>query len=537
MRPASRVLPLLLFVLATACGDNLRPDLPGEVGPAPLRRLSDAEYHNALHDLFPAVAPTLPELPPEAVIGGFDNAAEAQEPSDLRVGRYETIAHLYAEAVAGTPEAVQRLVACDRATPSAADACAAELLERWGLQLFRRPLTGDELDRFARSFRAWQTSIDFDAAVQLTLAAMLQSPQFLYRAEPPPPPGTIAPVEPYAMASRLSFLLWESTPDDALLEAAARDQLRTPAQLRAQAERMLADPRARRVYWSFYRQALGLDRILSDEHVVRTPDIDPAWTAASAASAWTESRLFVENTLMATGSLRALLTSRDAWVDAETARLYGVAAPAEPWSKVTLPAGERAGILTRAAFLAGLAHRGGNSPPLRGNGLRLRLLCQLTRPPPPGADLSMPVPAPGEGPQTTRTLFERRTSPDFCQGCHVPLNGYGFGFEHYTATGAYQATERGLPIDATGALHDTDVDGPFDGALDLSAQLADSRVVALCNVEQWMRYALGRAPVEGEAATVDALFDRFVDSDGDVRQLLIDLVTAPSFRLQRGEEP
>ena len=156
---------------------------------------------------------------------------------------------------------------------------------------------------------------------------MLQSPQFLYRAEPAPAgptsAGTVIPVEPYAMASRLSFFLWESVPDDRLLQAAARDELQSVEQIRAEAERMLHDDRARRVLWSFHRQWLGLDRVLGEEHLVRTPEVDAAWTAATPAAASRESQLFVENVLMASGSFHDLLMSRRAWVNGEMARIYG----------------------------------------------------------------------------------------------------------------------------------------------------------------------------------------------------------------------
>src|SRR5262249_22657254 len=151
--------------------------------------------------------------------------------------------------------------------------------------------------------------------------------------EPAPradPPGTLVPLSPYAMATRLSFLLWESIPDDALLDASSRDELGTEEQVRDQAERMLQDERARRAFWSFHRQWLGLDRILLDEHLVRTPAVDPSWTAATQASASAETELFVENILARGGTMRDLLTSRSAWVDGEMARIYGLAAPGDP---------------------------------------------------------------------------------------------------------------------------------------------------------------------------------------------------------------
>jgi len=408
-----------------------------------------------------------------------------------------------------------------------------------GSRIFRRPLSASERSRYLLQFQAWQSAVDFEGAVQLTLGAMLQSPQFLYRAETlsqAPQVGAVIAVEPYAMASRLSFFLWESGPDDALAQAASRDELRTPEQIRAQVERMLGDERAKRMFWDFPRQWLGLDRILLGEDLVRTPQVDPDWTAATQASASVETQLFVQNTLSSGGTLPDLLTSRRAWVDSEMSRVYGIAAPAKPWSEVLLPESERAGILTRTSFLAGYSHAGATSPPVRGNAIQLRFLCELPVSPPPGADLSQPMAAPDQGPQTNRMLFETRTKPPACQTCHVALNGFGFGLENYNAAGHYQTTDSGLPVDASGEILGTDVDGPFNGGIALSNALSKSEVVHYCATEEMFRYALGRAPVDVELPTVGTLATAFKDSGGDLRALLIAVATSPTFRTRLAEE-
>ena len=517
-------------------------DTPVAIGPAPLRRLSNNEYLNALQDLFPGQNPTIPELPADIPVAGFENAAEAQQASDVRIARYETIAYAYAEAATVDDAAVHTLSGCaDWSTPTLATSCSAQFIDHTGRRIFRRPLDDGERERFTTKFTAWQSAVDFQGAVRLTLSAMLQSPQFLYRAEPIPrdqAAGALVALDAYEMASRLSFFIWESAPDDALLDAASRNALHTENEIRTEAERMLQDDRARRVLWSFHRQWLGLDRILLDEHLVRTPAVDPAWTAATQAAAWEETHLFVENVLGQGGSFRDLLTSRRAWVNGEMARIYGVDAPADPstWTEASLPETERAGLLTRAAFLAGFAHRGATSPPVRGNGIQLRLLCQLPISPPPGVDLSQPKPSVGQGPVTNRALFETRTSPSTCQGCHAGLNGFGFGFELYDAAGHFHTTEQGLPIDASGAIHGTDVDGPFLGAIALSDSLSKSATVYQCAAQQWVRFALGRAPSNDEQPMVRSLAKTFLESGGDVRAIMIAIATSPTFRLRRVEE-
>ncbi len=549
MRSSLVMSMLTLCVAACSTGDIAAPGavLPfPRVGATPLRRLSNVEYLNALTDLFPAVHPDLPALPPDIPVAGFENAAEAQRASDVLVARYEAIANLYADAVTKDPESIRALAGCaDWSTPALATACASSFFATSGLRIFRRPLTDDERTRLLLRFEGWRAAVDFEGAVQLSLGVLLQSPQFVYRPEPAPrdaKPDSVVEVEPYAMASRLSFFLWESTPDDALLDAAAHGALGSAEAVRAAAQRMLDDPRAARVFWDFPRQWLGLDRVLLEEHAARTADVDARWTAATQASANHETQLFVQNTLAAGGTLRDLLTSRRAWVDGEMARVYGMPAPADPaaWTETTLPETERAGLLTRASFLAGYAHRGATSPPVRGNGIQLRFLCQLPISPPPGVDLSQPKAEPGTGPQTNRMLFEQRTRPAMCQGCHFGLNGFGFGFEQYDAAGHFHTSENGLRVDASGSIIGTDVDRRFDGALDLSRALAESETVHACATSELVRYALGRAPTGDELPAVAAFTKSLLASRGDLRALLLEIASSPSFRLrlvEREETP
>lgn len=530
------------LVLAIGCGNDRGVAVSG-IGPAPLRRLSNTEYLYALNDLFPAIHPALPPLPADNSVTGFENEAEAQAPSDVRIARFEAIANLYAAAATQDTAAVAAVTNCaDWGTPTASAACSRDFIRKTGARMFRRPMTSEEEAHFTQRFTSWATAVDFPAAVQLTLSAMLQTPQFLYRAEPPealaPTTDPVVPVEAYAMASRLSFFLWESVPDDELLRAAGAGELQTEDDIRQQATRMLSDPRALRLAWDFHRQWLALDRITNEEHAVRTSEIDPAWTTATQTSALRESRMFVERSFAEVGTLDDLLTSRRAWVNSEMARVYAVAGPADAdtWVEVALPEDRRAGILTRAAFLAGYSHRGGTSPPIRGNAINLRLLCQLPAPPPDGVDLSMPVADPGNGPKTNRMLFAERTAGG-CQSCHHALNGFGFGFESYTASGAYITQQAGLPIDASGVITGTDVDGPFANAIELSTSLGRSKVVHRCAAEKWLQYALGRMPTLDEYGLVDEIGTRFIASHGDLRTLLTEIVASQTFRMRKQPVP
>lgn len=535
----------LVLTFAAGCTSAPPPPAPPEpqtqVGPAPLRRLTDVEYHHALGDLFPQVLVELPTMPADAVVGGFDNAAQAQAPSDVRIARYETIASRYAEAMTADADAVRALTGCPTwEEPRVALACAGEFLAHFGRLVFRRPLDASEHARLLTAFRTWQSQAGFEVAVRLSVSAMLQLPQFLYRPEPLPEAldaGAVVPVEPYALASRLSFFLWQSVPDAVLLEAAERGELATEAQVRAQAERLVNDPKATRVLWELHRQWLGVDRLLWEEHQVRTPQVDPAWNVVTQRAAHEESKRLVEQVLGRGGTLAELLTTDEAWVNGEVARVYGVPIDGDPnaWRPVRLPASQRAGFLTRLAFLAGNSHRGATSPPVRGSAIQLRLLCRLPTPPPDDADLSQPTAAPDAGATTNRMRFAERTKPAACQACHRGLDGLGFGLEPYGAAGAWQTVEEGLPIDARGEVLGTDVDGPFEGGVALSQRLARSREVHDCAVSSWVRFALGRAPAPVETAWLGELSRRFSEQGGVVKSLLVDLATAPSFRLRQVE--
>ncbi len=522
----------VLAVAVVGCQKTAVPAPVDAVGPAPLRRLTNSEYANVLGDLFGAAGEglVLPALPGETVVGGLENAAETQRPSDVLVARFEETANAYAAQVMSKPEWAAALIGCDPAAPG----CAGEFLTRFGRRVFRRPLTAEEYSRFFKQFAAWQREVDFEGAVQLTVSALLQSPQFLYRPELAESPvwGPSVEVEPYNMASRLSFLLWESAPDETLLAAAEKGELHTVEQISAQVERLSHDPRARRVFWSFHRQWLGLERVLQDEHAVRTAEIDPGWSALSQTSAVEESKRFVSNVLFDDGTFRSVLTSRRAWVNSEMARVYGVSVAAGPndWVEASLDPAQRSGLLSRVAYLAGFSHRGATSPPIRANEIQLKLLCQSPHPPPPNLDTTPPAQLTDGGAATNRQLFEARTASSVCMGCHTALNGIGFGLEHYSASGAYQATDHGLPVNATGHLAGSAVDRDFDGAVDLAEALSESPVMYDCATSMWLRYALGRAPTEAEQPWQQRLSAHFAQTHGDVRALLVDIATGESFR-------
>lgn len=493
-----------------------------QLGDAPVRRLTATEYQNTIRDLLGAEVPDLPSLPSDAVTAGsFENEAAALAASDVHVARWEQGAFAAGGLVAEDPAVFARFASCTEADAG----CARTFVSELGRKAFRRPLTAAETDRYEAFFEARRAEIDWAAAVQLTVTAFLQSPQFLWRLEHGAgPEGDHVALTPYETASRLSYLIWQSMPDDELFAAAAAGELASAEQLEAQTRRMLEDPRARAAVGEYFRQWLHLDRVAGEE---KLPELVPEWSPAVAQAATVESQRFAEHVFFE-GTLGDLFTSRHGFVSEELAPLYDV--PAAPDGTELPP--ERAGILSRIAFLGGEAREANGSPPLRGVFVIKRLLCQPTGAPPADADTSPPVMNPDDGPMTNRMLFEERTSPAECQSCHERIDGFGFGFENFDMAGRFRTEDNGLPVDATGLALGIGNDGVYEGATELQERFADSPVVQDCAVEKWFTYANGHAPAGADACQVDALQQAFRDSGGDLDEMVVQLVTRPEFLLR-----
>ncbi len=505
-------------------GTVTNPELCTDVAPAPVRRLSRTEYRATLEDLFPTVSVDF-ELVSDPDEHGFENRAELLSPQPLLIEQYSDVA---AEVAAAAIADKASWMPCD-ASVDGEDACAATFLAQVGLRIFRRPLTAEEIDRYQTFLDAERAASSFDTAVQLTVEAMLQAPQFLYRLELGRPSGgtdTTFELTPYEVATRLSYLLWGSAPDEELLAVAGADELTTPEQREAQARRMLDDPRASRMLEDFHRQWLDFDQLYDES---KDSGRYPEWDSSLVQAAREESDRFVSRVIwQGEGTFRALLTSTETEVNPALADLYGVSAPSSGWQPATLDATERAGILTRAGFLAGRAHRLEGSPPLRGIFVYERILCRAPPSPPADADLSEPASS-GAGTMTNRQLFEERTSPPACHGCHSNFEGLGFAFENFDAIGRFRTTDNGLPVDATGTF---DADGEtwdIADAVDLSHRLADSDEALGCVAGRWFEYAAGRASDATDQCRVASVFDDFEASGGDMRELLVSFAMKPAF--------
>ncbi len=501
------------------------------IAPSPVRRLSYSEYQATTKDLLGVLKTSETLLLRDPVAHGFENQAALLNPSPTLVEEYGDAAIDAGLKVSG---AMPTTLPCTPKTAADEKACGATWLAQFGGKAFRRPLTAAELADYSAFFEGERANADFKGAVQLTTEVILQSPQFLYRVEVGDPTTAAADrigLTQYEIASRLSYLLLGSMPDQTLFTAAAAGGLADAAARETQARRLLKDPRAGAMMVEFHRQWLDLDRLAREP---KDATSYPKYDAVLQGAIREETDRFVQKVMwQGPGTIAAFLTSTDTQVNGPLAALYGVAAPAGPttsWGDVSLNPAERAGFLTRANFLASRAHQLEGSPPLRSVFIRDRLLCLPPLMPPADANLSEPKAAAGMAAQTNRQLFEARIAPATCKGCHTIINPMGYGLESYDAVGAFRTTDNGLTVDATGAINGTgDVDGPFTGGVELSKRLAQSKTVASCVAQNWFEYALGRDVATADTCRLAKLNAALADAGGDVRELLVALVKSPEF--------
>lgn len=476
------------------------------VGGSKLRRLTRFEYDNTIRDLLgddARLAETT--FSPDEVVGGYASNSVAPI-SATQLDQYAAAAETLAEAfVQGGVEAW-----VDCALPDSA--CVTGFVTDFGRRAFRRPLLPEEVADYVALYESGKSEWDAPTGVQLVVHAMLMSPNFLYHVEVLPPGAgetDVTELSAHELASRLSYFVWASAPDDELLDAADTGELLTPAGLEAQVRRMLDDDRAADAIASFHEQWMHLGTI---GDLVKDAELFPQWSPELAASMRAETLGFADEVIRrGDGSLKTLMTAAWSMGDAQVAAIYGVDAPTEPFGKIDLPPTERAGILTQPGFLATNAHAAETSWVYRGKFVRENLLCQPLPAPPPGVEVNDPLDA------------GRLENPE-CNGCHLLMDPIGIGFDGYDALGVYAGDGPG------GEVIGVDEIGQFDSAVELAAALAESEMVHDCVATQWFRFASRRAEASADACAVDAIQEAFAASGQDVRELVVALALSDSFR-------
>lgn len=493
------------------------------VGPSPLRRLTHAEYNNSVRDLLGDTTQPGNQFVLDTLIGLFDNSAEAQTVPSVLADQYLDAATTLASSITNPTT----LLGCD---PKTGATCVKNFITDFGRRAYRRPLTSDESTNLFNVYTTANSAADSVTGVQAIVAAMLASPNFLFKPEFGGPASNFANAKrlsPFEQAARLSSLLWASVPDDTLLEAANANQLSTPAQVQAQARRMLADPKAKPAIADFYDQWLGLSML---DSATKDPTFYPNFSDDLRAAMTQERRQFIDYVIwQGDAKLETLLTANYSFLNGPLADLYGVAGgprDATTFAKVMLDPSQRAGVMTQGAMLAAFARPDESSPVKRGKWVRTRMLC-TDLPDPPANVPQLPAIQPGV---SNRERFAMHTSNPACSGCHTLIDGLGFGLEHYDSVGAYRTMDEGVPVDASGEVTSTtDIDGPYMGGPQLASLLASSTQVRDCAPTQWLRYAWGRRETADDACSVAAVQQAFINSDGDLKELMVALTQTDTF--------
>jgi hypothetical protein len=386
---------------------------------------------------------------------------------------------------------------------------AATFVER----AFRRPLDPEQRDLYVD--RQFDTSPNAETAIKRVVLLALKSPRFLYHEIDPE-------LDPYAVASRVSYALWDSLPDEPLLKAAAEARLETREQVAEQARRMLDDPRARAKVLDFFRKWLKVDAI---------PDLakDPAhyedFTPEVVSDLRTSLELFLEAVIWDgdAADFRRLLLDEPLLLNGRLAAFYGADLPEDsPFAPVLEGVGERAGLLSHPYLMANFAYTNESSPIFRGVFLARNVLGARLRPP---QEAFSPL-APDLHPDlTTRERTALQTSPESCMSCHSLINPLGFALEHYDAVGRFRAEDNGKPIDASGLYQTRDGEtATFEGVRELAAFLAASDEVADAFVERLFQHQIKQPIRAFGVETLPELRDAFVTNDYNIQTLLVEIV-------------
>jgi hypothetical protein len=510
--------------------------VPESAGLLTLRRLTFSEYDHTLADLlgdtsgpgedsghpWDADAPgpggfAAPDFASDQLIRNFDSAADAVVDAALAAGKIT--------------------IPCTNPTAAQETACVKTFITTFGLKAFRRPVTTDEQTDLTTLFTTVRgLGLTFNQSIGAIVKGMIQSASFLYHWEIGPTKPVagadgLLPLTQWQIASRLASNLWNTMPDDALLQAAQAGQLATPAQVLAQAQRMITDPRAGQSLNTFHQQWL----LSVGTRVPHLDSISPAGllTQAAVDGLSTEFSSFLSSVYSTgDGTLNTFLTAPYAYVNHDLAAIYGVPGPAAgaPSAKVMLDGSQRGGLFTQVAFLASFAAGQTDNPVFRGLSVYTKLLCGGYNPPgfmPPG------VPFTDKG--TTRQTYEVHGNGICAAACHGIFDPPGFAFENYDGTGKFRTTENSQPVDSTGTLTTPGgVNLTFTNAIDLMQQLASSPETAQCVERQWSRYILGRLETDAEAGSLGLAYQMGKTTPGfSLRDMLTAFVSSKSFTYRR----
>lgn len=504
------------------------PPAPGNPGSVIVRRLNHAEYNNTVRDLLGTSLRPADDFLTDDPGAGFDTVGAAASLSPAYVRDYEAAAHALIEDLYADSARLSQVVTCDVEAEGAA--CAESVVTAFARKAFRRPVSATEVQNLLTPFQTAQSlAASATEGLQNSLAAVLLSPAFIFKLEIDPDPTSTAPrrLNDYELATRLSYALWSTMPDDPLSAAADAGTLGTDAELGAQLDRMLSDPRSEALADNFAAQWLDFRKL--SEHQV-DPQLFREYTPQLVESMQKEASLFFLEFLNTDRPLNDFISGRFTYVDQTLADHYGLpnqgGGGGDMWL-VDTSNEPRAGVMTLGAVLTTTSFTSRTSPVRRGQFVLDRLMCDEIPPPPPDVDVSTVNDAqPGQN-LTFRERMEAHRENPACYGCHSLMDPIGFGLDNFDAIGRYRTEENGLPIDSTGEL-----DGvPFSGAVELAALLSGDSRFGQCIAEKFMIFALGRYLNQVDDSTwIAHIAGTTRDTGGDLKTMIRTLVMSEAFR-------
>jgi len=503
-------------------GDEGDGDADAAVSSSGLTRLTRLEYEHTVTAIFgeALVADVdFAKLPPDGKVGRF-TTNEGLDVNIDSVDAYRLVAEDVGEA-AGAQAAT--LLGCEESPE-----CVAAFITDYGRLIYRRPLTEAELGVFVQFWDNTRTEGTLADAMRLTVTAFLQTPDFLYRLEKGDPgdDDDVRRLTGYELASRLSFFLWESGPDEELLDAVAAGELDTEEGILAQTERLLADPRADETIVRFHGSWLGIDDL---DALLVDPERFPEFEALRDDMK-EETRQFILHVFREDDAqVSTLFAAEYSFASPELAAFYGDGVASTVDGQITLDGGQRRGVLTQASYLTAHARTPERAPIYRGRSLLIDVFCKELAPPP---DVGTAIEF--DSTASARVQIEDATSGPACAGCHNLINPLGFLFENYDGVGQWRTMDGVYPVEAAAEVVATDVNGTYANATEFVLRLGESAEVAECVSRQWLRFALSRPEGSEDEGSITAAFEQ---AGGDMHALIGAITRTDAFRHRRLPAP
>ncbi len=502
---------------------------PGRVT---IRRLNRVEYNNTIRDLLGLKLDLSKDFPADDVGEGFDNIGDVLTIPPVLIEKYLAAAETIAKQAFENPEARKRIDVHTAETDDQKVEVAIRNIREFAERAYRRPLSDDEVQRLSGIMLiAWQQDSDIDEIFQTVVAAILTNPNFLFRVEQDPPAGAqTRKLNDFELASRLSYFLWSSMPDEELFELARREELSLPDVMSAQIQRMLKDPKSQALVENFAGQWLQLRDV---PRLTPDPEEFSTFNKELQAAMRSETELFFTHLLKENRSVLEFLNADYSYMNEILARHYNVdGIQGAEFQRVSLPAGRR-GLLTHASILTLTPNPTRTSPVKRGKWILDNILAEP--PPPPPANVPE-IEEGGEALGTFREQLEQHRSNEACAACHRTMDALGFGMENFDAIGGWRDREGRFEIDSSGELPGG---RKFNGASELMEILVEEKKTEFCRclTKKMLTYALGRGLESYDRCAVNRIVEALEKDDYRFQTLINEIVVSDPFTMREARRP